>query len=297
MAKKKAPKFEELREEYARLFEEMRLSPAKLEAISGVATRILKNKAKYQEVEKKTGAPWFFIGALHYRESNLNFKKHLHNGDSLLKRTRRVPANRPLKGNPPFTWEESAIDALRMKGLYAIRTWSIEQLCYQAERYNGFGYRWNKAGLSPYVWSATTHYVRGKYVEDGKLDRSHVDSQLGVMPIIFRLAELDSSIELTSALKPASKTVLRSKSLLSLVGGAITWLGTQVTDAFQSSWDALAAGVAMVPALVAGSEEQVQSTQTLAEWLQVDWSSVGKYVILAIIVVVFFRELDRKRAT
>jgi lysozyme family protein len=58
--------------------------------------------------------PWELIAALHEREAGGSFKGHLHNGDPLTGRTYHVPAGRPAKGSPPFTWEASAIDALTM---------------------------------------------------------------------------------------------------------------------------------------------------------------------------------------
>ena len=55
------------------------------------------NKERYAEVERRTTVPWFVIGALHYREANLNFLGHLHNGDNLLMTTVHVPADRPTQ--------------------------------------------------------------------------------------------------------------------------------------------------------------------------------------------------------
>ena len=48
---------------------------------------------------------------------SLDFNRHLHNGDPLSSRTTHIPQNRPVKGKPPFTWEESTIDVLKHKRL------------------------------------------------------------------------------------------------------------------------------------------------------------------------------------
>ena len=155
-------------------------------SISVAVATVMANKERYKKLEDKLGIPWDFIGVLHYRESNCNFTKHLHNGDSLNRRTRRVPSGRPLVGSPPFTWEESAEDALRQKGFEKIKDWTLERICYEAERYNGFGYA-TKKRISPYLWAGTGHYSSGKYIADGVYDKNHIDQQLGVIPILLRI--------------------------------------------------------------------------------------------------------------
>jgi lysozyme family protein len=44
--------------------------------------------------------PWYLVGIIHYRECSLYFSRHLHNGEPLTERTRRVPAGRPASGGP-----------------------------------------------------------------------------------------------------------------------------------------------------------------------------------------------------
>ena len=130
-----------------------------------------------------TGPPWVMIGALHMRESSCDFDCHLHNGDPLTARTTHVPAGQPETGSPPFTWEESAIDALSMPPheLGKVVNWNIERILYECERYNGWGYM-GKCN-SPYIWACTTHYTGGKYVADGVFDPDAWDSQVGCAAI------------------------------------------------------------------------------------------------------------------
>jgi lysozyme family protein/peptidoglycan hydrolase-like protein with peptidoglycan-binding domain len=137
------------------------------------------------------------IAALHQRESDADFATHLHNGDPLTARTRHVPAGRPQHGSPPFQWEESAIDALTMPNhaLHLVKDWTIERACYEIEKYNGFGYRNNHPEVkSPYLWSFSNNYQRGKYVADGRFDANAVDQQCGTMPMLRRMMELDPSV-------------------------------------------------------------------------------------------------------
>src|SRR5262249_14294857 len=108
---------------------------------------------------------------------------HLHNGDSLRARTYHVPAGRPKRGNPPFPWGASAIDALTMTPheLQKVKHWSVERILYETEKYNGWGYL--KRGNSPYLWSWTSEYHGGKYVRDGVYDPNHWDEPAGCRPL------------------------------------------------------------------------------------------------------------------
>lgn len=165
----------------------MAIKPTHSARVDAVARRIISNKSRYKSIEQATGVPWQVVGLMHYRESNLDFACNLHNGQSLGKRTTIVP-----KGRGPFeSFEESAYDALvTLKKLDQITDWSIERICYEMERYNGFGYQGRKGG-NPYLWGGTNNYTKGKYVADHVYDANHVDAQLGVMPILKRVYDLD----------------------------------------------------------------------------------------------------------
>lgn len=146
----------------------------------------IKNRARYEAVAKETGFHWCVVAVIHSLESNQNFTTHLHNGDPLTARTVQVPAGRPIKGEPPFTWQESAIDAL--KGYSAPE--GLEDTLEFLERYNGLGYRYG-AGMnttppktSPYLWSGTDQYIKGKYVADGAFDGNAVSQQIGAVLLL-----------------------------------------------------------------------------------------------------------------
>ena len=187
--------FATLEPKYKELWETMKVRPSWVPAIDRRARSILANKARYLSVQEKTGVPWPMIGVIHSMECGLSFKGHLHNGNPLTGRTYDVPAGRPKQGKPPFGWEESACDALLMKGLDKIKDWSPERLCYELERYNGTGYlRYHPSVLSPYLWSGTEAYARGKYVADGKWSSAAVSGQTGAIPVLKRMAEIDASI-------------------------------------------------------------------------------------------------------
>jgi len=179
-----------LRKEYETLFHYCRIRPGNEKAVNDMIDKLKANKNRYLGVSIPLGIPWGFIAVIHNMESGLNFTKHLHNGDPLTARTKQVPAGRPLKGNPPFTWEESAMDALSMKGLGAGTDWSLAGTLYQLENYNGWGYRLYHAHVkSPYLWSFSNHYNSGKYVADGTWSDTAVSKQCGAAVLLRRMAE------------------------------------------------------------------------------------------------------------
>lgn len=181
---------EALRLEYENLYNTMEINVSRLGIVETNINDILKNKAYYEDVGNSLEIPWFFIAAIHSMESNRNFKAHLHNGDPLSARTRQVPKGRPLKGTPPFTWEESALDALTMKGLDKISEWNLGRILYELENYNGWGYRlYHQHVLTPYLWSFSNHYKSGKYVADGRWSDTAVSQQIGAAVLIRRLEE------------------------------------------------------------------------------------------------------------
>lgn len=170
-------------------------SPWLSQADRAVHTALV-NKSAYLEVEKATKIPWFFIAALHMRESNFDFKKHLHNGDPLTARTLNVPKNRPETGAPPFTFAESAIDALQYEGFAMEDNWDVATVFYNLEAWNGHGYRRSDnectpTNACPYVYSGTQFYDCGKFISDHRFERSLADAQLGTMAFLKHLSLVD----------------------------------------------------------------------------------------------------------
>jgi lysozyme family protein len=145
-------------------------------------------KERYRAVGRPLGIPWYFVGAVHSLESGLKFTGHLHNGDPLTARTVQIPAGRPKSGAPPFSWEDSAVDALRLQRLHQWTDWSIPGLLFKLESYNGFGYR-KRQLASPYLWSFSTHYEKGKFVADGTFSPGAVSRQCGGATLWRRMAE------------------------------------------------------------------------------------------------------------
>jgi lysozyme family protein len=178
-----------LRTEYENLFNTSIIRPEKLAEIESYINGLVAHSSRYQSVGDPLGIPWHFIAVIHNMEASQRFTKHLHNGDPLNNRTVHEPPGRP-KGTPPFTWEESATDALTMRGLGKVTDWSLAGTLYQLEGYNGWGYRlYHQHVLSSYLWSYSNHYRSGKYVADGTWSDTAVSQQCGAAVLLRRMAE------------------------------------------------------------------------------------------------------------
>lgn len=177
-----------LKAEYAALFGACTVAPGHAAAVNAAVAALLRHRARYAALGNDLGIPWHVIGIIHTMECSGRFDRHLHNGDPLTARTTRVPAGRPHQGEPPFTWEQSAADALAMKKLGPGTDWSLPGTLYQFERYNGFGYRrYHPEVPSPYLWSFSNHYTRGKYVADGTWSATAVSKQCGAAVMLKEL--------------------------------------------------------------------------------------------------------------
>lgn len=222
------PSFDSLKAHYRDLWLKVKIDPGQESIVDAAAKRIFSFKDRYVAISKKLGVPWFFIGLIHNLEAGLSFRGHLHNGDPLTAKTVQVPAGRPLVGQPPFTWEESALDALTQKGLQNVKAWTIERILYEAERYNGFGYRlYHPNDLSPYLWSKTNHNDgTGKYIADGKWSgTAFSESQVGFVAGLIALMKLDPTIKFDPNVGALEQTV---------VGGGVGTVIVAVETAVQN---------------------------------------------------------------
>lgn len=187
-------KLEDLRAEYTSLWQAADPIPSKLHEIDNIIDRIVAAHPRYEVVERMSHVPWVLIAALHNMECSLRFDRHLHNGDPMQtlghwSRTRNVPAGRPLKPGP-WTWEESALDALTCDGLFGWTDWSVAGCLYRAESFNGWGYR-GKGIHSPYLWGGSSEQQRGKYVRDHVWSSTAMTDQIGVATILMRMEDRD----------------------------------------------------------------------------------------------------------
>jgi lysozyme family protein len=194
--------FAEFKDAYENNWAELEIRANRLQEARNQANRLLHGKPAYQQIESKTGVPWWFVGLCHYRESNFNFDTYLGNGQSLARVTTIVPKGRgPFTGPDAFT--NGALDALRLEGFIGANDWRIARTLYRLEGFNGYGYH-GKGVNSPYLYGGSNIYgppeaKGGKYVADHVFNPGVVDSQLGTAVILKALMQLDSSINLGGA--------------------------------------------------------------------------------------------------
>lgn len=181
--------FENLCADYALLLSTASVRPAFRPTAEREAHRIELSRPRYESVSGLIGCPWWMVGIIHSLEGGLDFGTHLHNGDPLTARTKHVPRGRPTGGEPPFSWEESATDALLYEGFDEFKPviWSSpEGVLYALELFNGMGYRrFHPQVKSPYLWAGTNHYERGKYTSDGRWDANAVSRQIGAAALML----------------------------------------------------------------------------------------------------------------
>ena len=205
--------------------------------------KIIAAEQRYKAVQAATGGvPWYFVGALHMRESSCNFAGVLHNGEKIIG-TGRVTTLEPDGRGPFSTWEEAAIDALKLKNMQRVQVWSVARMLFQAEVFNGLGYV-GKGINSPYVWAGTSHEQRGKFVADRVFDPTTDDTQLGVAAVLIRLAQKRPDIyaDLYPA-TPVEKPAMDDNDLLKEIQG----LRADIAGLPAALVNALKGGVAPVP--------------------------------------------------
>lgn len=145
--------------------------------IDRLVKKIIADRERYQSVSGQFKNPirWYHIAIIHYLECSLDFMRYLGNGQRLNQVTTIVP-----KGRGPFeSFEAGAIDAIRLQKLDIENDWSIGNTLYILEGYNGYGYSKYRHINSPYLYSGSNHYTKGKYVRDGVYDTDAGSKQIG----------------------------------------------------------------------------------------------------------------------
>lgn len=172
---------------------EAEIRAAEIPRLDKAVARFQRTENRYREIEhlRPNGVPGEIVFVLHGRESTWDFTRHLHEGSRLTRRTRNVPKGRPLVPDPPYTFEQSAEDALyALKRMDLVNWRSLGDSLQAIEAYNGLGYqKYHPDVPSPYLWSGTSLYTRGKYVADGRFSPTSLDKQLGCAAILKRMRQ------------------------------------------------------------------------------------------------------------
>jgi lysozyme family protein len=174
--------------DYGRAFWAVALDREKVQAIDASVDKIVAVRARLQALADKIDSPWYVVGIVWLLETGGSFAVHLHNGDPLTARTVHVPAGRPTTGQPPFSWEESAADAIRLNHLDHLNCADLASVLQAIERVDGLGYS-NRGVSSPYLWAYTSAYAGGKFLADGTFDPNAKAAQPGTVALLRRIQE------------------------------------------------------------------------------------------------------------
>lgn len=185
--------FSVLQSEYVGLLASMTLT--RETAINDTAKRLIGfiDANRYKAGCDECGVPQKDASASFEREASSNFRDSPAQGDPIDEVSRNVP-----RGLGPYaTWVAAQVKAYQIDGLdkIGLQNWTWARSCYEWELFNGFGYR--SHGIhSPYLWAGSNIYTRGKYVADGVWSSSAIDAQLGVIPMMYRIAQLRPDLAL-----------------------------------------------------------------------------------------------------
>lgn len=187
----RAPKFEDVADGYRELFRTCVIRQNMLSQVKWYTDKLTDpaRRERYQKIEDEICVPWYFVGIIHGMECAFDFSKHLHNGDPLRFRTVQVPKGRPATWNPPSDWHSSAIDALRYDKFADLTDWDLPRMLYRWEAYNGWRSRLLYKINTPYLWSFSNHYTKGKFVADNVWDANAVSKQCGAAVMLKMIVE------------------------------------------------------------------------------------------------------------
>jgi len=292
--------------EYAALWASCTIRPERAAEARKMAKRILANRDRYNTVSNATGVPWHVIGIIHAMEASLDFDMHLHNGDPLRRDGVPVATVQVPRGRGPFaSWEESAIDALRYDGLDKFPDWSIERVAFALETTNGFGYL--RHGIhSPYLWSYTTAYERGKYVADGSWSAIAVSQQCGGMALLKAMLDLDPSQIAMATAAPVNDGWVRApapEAPSPVVSGAqskTVWSllmagGATVASSVQTSVSWLAERVEAIVGLMDSVHKDVEGglapMKALAGLVKANITTILPAIAIGLIIVAIVRHV------
>lgn len=228
-----------------------------------MAEKMVAHQGRYAAAVAGTSTPWWFVAVLHGMECGLCFDRHLHNGDPLSARTVRRPAGLPAVGAPPFTWEESARDALRHARLTEVADWSLPSALFHWHRYNGINNAYKRRQIpTPYLWSGCQHYVKGKYVADGVFDPEAVSRQAGAATLLKALIAL-------GAVDVGKKAALTANAAAALEAPELLGTGFAGPD-----FEHMAAELDFPGPLGVGDGKKKSKKQEAAVWRLQEWLNI-----------------------
>ena len=181
---------DELIADYRRRFTDCIVAADRIPEIDEIVAGIVADRVRYEAVAQALDMPWFVVAVFHHLTTDRSFECHLHNSDPLMERTIHLPDGRPAEGEPPFTWEESAIDALKLQFLDQWQDWSLPGILFKLEGHDTWAYRLHRPEVnSPYLWCGSKHYDRGRFIAEDTWSDTAVANRCGGAVLLRRMAE------------------------------------------------------------------------------------------------------------
>ncbi|NEJ94331.1 hypothetical protein [Rhizobium ruizarguesonis] len=233
-----------------------------------IAKDIVSGQAKYAAVVSGTNVPWWFVGIVHSMECGLNFTTHLHNGDPLTDRTQNVPSGRPpvIQGLP-IDWVFSARDAITYEKLDKVADWSLPSVLYHWHRYNGINNEYKKRHIpTPYLWSGSQHYIKGKYDLDGHFNPGKPSKQVGAAVLLWALIKIKAVIPGGAGSSAKKKAAAEPPTPIGNPAAAAQHVASLDLDLNGTPFKHLAAELTFPGELEVGSTKQM-AVKRVQEWL------------------------------
>lgn len=180
---------------YTEMFKTFKITPECDNLVSISSMMVSHNYQPYNYVGLITGVPWWAIGCFHFQEGDCDLNRVLHNGENIIgtgRKTTNVPA-----GRGPFnTFVDSAVDAIRLKGLDKMDWSNIGQSLKNIEPYNGTGYiKYHPDENDPYIWACSNaNDGFGKYTFDHGFDPNAPTNKHPGIATILKKMEQDKYI-------------------------------------------------------------------------------------------------------
>jgi lysozyme family protein len=170
------------------LFETCVIRPERKDDVKWYADKCLARKQSYEAVAIPLDIPWYVIAIIHAMEASFSWYKWLANGNPLTGPCTDVPIGLGKGESFPISWERAATLSAQYDGLDKITDWSLGNLLYRVMCFNGTGYI-AKGIETPYLWSFSNHYTKGKYVKDGPdgWDANAISEQCGAALVLKEL--------------------------------------------------------------------------------------------------------------
>lgn len=182
------------------LFARAKIRPEWQGRIDGAAKRLClpQNKCVFEEESRRLAArgytvPWYVIAVTKEMEAGIDkdFRLSIAQGDPWNEISKNVP-----RGRGPFDgWYPAADDALINCAPYMAlwKNWTVGGTLTILMKYNGIGY-FLMGVPSPYLFSGTTVYSKGKYIRDNVYDPNAVSAQVGVAALLLGMQKFDPSV-------------------------------------------------------------------------------------------------------